>query len=64
MTPEEHESLLKKAFDAYLSVRSQPGCIPTGTGTPQRSCQGSTTAARTQAHQVRADLDRENGVQG
>lgn len=28
MTPEEHESLLKRAFDAYLSVRGQPGCIP------------------------------------
>lgn len=28
MTPEEHESFLREAFDAYLSVRSQPGCIP------------------------------------
>lgn len=28
MTPEQHESLLKMAFDAYLSTRSRPGCIP------------------------------------
>ena len=34
----------------------------TGTNTLQRSCQGSQTAARTQAHNVRADLDSENSV--
>jgi hypothetical protein len=37
----------------------------TGTNTAQRSCQGSKTAIRTQAHQQgagRADLDHENGV--
>ena len=34
----------------------------TGTNTLQRSCQDSQTAARTQAHKVRADLDSENAV--
>jgi len=32
--------------------------------TAQHSGQGSKTAARTQAHKVRADLDDENGVKG
>ena len=34
----------------------------TGPNTLQRRCQGSQTAARTQAHAMREDLDSENGV--
>ena len=41
---------------------NRAGLPETGTSTAQRSGQGSKTAARTQAHKVRADLDDENGV--
>ena len=41
---------------------NRAGLPETGTSTAKRSGQGSQTAARTQAHKVRADLDSENSV--
>jgi hypothetical protein len=61
---EARESRDKSRSSDMANSSDRAGLPETGTGTLQRSCQGSATAARTQAHQVRADLDREDGVQG